>query len=46
MAATLGGEKHPPGRVASACGAGSDEPEERWVEWGRGKEERGSGCDG
>ena len=27
--ATLGGEKHPPGRVASACGAGSDEPEER-----------------
>ena len=22
MAATLGGEKHPPGRVASACGAG------------------------
>ena len=29
MATTLGGEKHPPGQVASACGAGSDKPEER-----------------
>ena len=36
MAATLGGEKHPPGRVASACGAGSDESEagaDRYKKW-------------